>query len=251
MRPMLLALVLALPAAAQDKAAIVIQGVDSGAYAVELKILNAPRGLILWRTDNNPPGLFTRKVAATRSYIVAGPPGTYTATAEVYVIKVPKDSGDADPELVAEVTKTFTLTGGAPGPGPGPIPPGPGPGPGPLPPVPPPPAPVDPLVVSLKAAAAADGMPPAKLAALSVAFAECARLTVTGKTVGELMTAHKGALAGVKLPNRVADALSAELRALDPLLPPSNPSKLPTNAELESVRALMTRLSLACSEAAK
>lgn len=117
------------------------------------------------------------------------------------------------------------------------------PGPGPTP-------PVDPFVASLKAAALADGWK-AKLPDLAIRFSVAASRVDGRETVGDLMNAAAAAMAGDKTPPAVRAVLNPELKALDAVLPPSQPEKPVTDADRQRVKALFLRLAAVCSEAAK
>jgi hypothetical protein len=272
MRPLLLSLFLALPlplhvhGQGQDDrepagAGAVIEVLPGDlAYGAEVRVRGAPAYVSLrWRVSPDLPGLYTRVINASRSVVIAGPPGAYTVTAELVSRKVGKltkplseyKEGDDFPvvETVTGYSKVVTLTGGV-----SPVPPGPGPGPGPGPIPPPIPPPVDPLVASLRAAATTDGWPPAKLAALGSAFRAAADVTVAGRTAAESQQARKRVLAqslpeGV--PANLAAVCSAVQREADAFLPPSDPTHVVTADDAAKVKAIYGRLAAACSEASR
>jgi len=129
------------------------------------------------------------------------------------------------------------------------------PPPVPPPPVPPdPPAPADPLVKTLKDAAKADGWAMTKLADLGLGLRQCAALTLGGRTGAELQRIHIDALQKALpggVPNAVYAVCSGKLKALDAILPPSQPDKVPSDAEREQVKAVYLELATACERASK
>lgn len=124
--------------------------------------------------------------------------------------------------------------------------------PGPLPPDPP--VPGDPLAVALKAAAVKDGLPPAKLADLALAFRVSATLASTwSRTAAEFQTSLAGSVKSavpVKPPATWAVVQTA-LAPLEAILPSGQPDKVLSDADRAAVKELLTKLAASLEGAAK
>ncbi len=232
--------------------ALRIEGPVSAAYGVRFVVKGVPQGYTpKWTIGGRSADAYFESIPNLRRLYFADAPGRYTVTVEYVKQRLGGDKplGDYKPgdeipltQEVMAVSREFTLTGGVVPPGPGPLPP---------PPVPPP---VDPLAAALKAAAAADAWPAASLRNLATGFRACADLTARSQTAGDMQAAQVAALKSAVpkgVPPAVYAVCSAELRALDAILPPSAPDKPLTDADRTTAKALFLKLGDACQEAAK
>lgn len=131
----------------------------------------------------------------------------------------------------ASVTGTAKITGGDP----------PGPAPDPIP-------PSDPLVAAIKAT----GTPAAKLSEIAIAFRACADLSATGQTASRneqlrAMALKSGIPGGV--PDSLHSILAGELKAVNTIIPPSDPEHVITESDRDKIRAVYTKLATALEAA--
>lgn len=267
MRPALLTLLLfVLPIHAQDPDPTAPPGttteakatklvvVEETTAAVEYTLANVQRGgVVEWTITPRYAGDYLRQFKGSSRLIYAGPPGKYVAVARVvytrWLVDGPLEvkKGEVAPVSLEafELRREFVL-----GVGPGPEPPGPTP-PGPTPPGP---TPVDPLITSLRTAAAQDGWTAGKLVALSKAFQDAANATVAGKTAAQGEQARGRALKAA-LPEGVPPTVRAVCAAVqsevNAFLPASAPEHVVTAAEANQVKAIYARLAAACEGAAR
>lgn len=218
----LIALVLATNAWAAPRITGPVQ-VQAGGFA-ELSVDGAKPGTVFWLLVTPEP---TQQDEIGGVLVFTGTPGTtYTVMAVVV---------DFDAKSMTKVRQQVTFLSA-----PGPVPP---PGPPPT-----PPTPADPLVSALKAAAATDNWPAAKLAALSIGFKVAAgrvESQTTREDVLGMTTAVLKDNAPDKTPPNVRAILANELKVLN------GPDAPLSAADKATMTALFTKLSVALDGASK
>lgn len=125
--------------------------------------------------------------------------------------------------------------------------------PTPIPPIPPTPIP-DAFVTRLKDAAEMDGFNRTKFSALSTGFEECALETKPGIKAGVLQQTLAKVLREAipeGIPVNTRAVLATQLKPINALLPASAPDAVVTDSDSAAIVEIFTKLSKACSAAAK